>query len=56
MKNTLSALRTKLDDPANSTDFELLHTLSQEISVEESVLNELMRDWEVLQEELSLLE
>lgn len=55
-ENTQSDLRTKLDDPANSTNFELLHSLSREITSEESVLNELMRDWEVLQEELSQLD
>lgn len=55
-EKTMSDLRTKLDDPANSTNFELLHSLSREITSEECVLNELMRNWEVLQEELSQLE
>jgi hypothetical protein len=45
-----------LDDPANSTNFELLHSLSRQITDEEGVLGELMSDWETRQEELSQLE
>jgi ATP-binding cassette subfamily F protein 3 len=55
-ENALAELRTKLDDPGNATNFELLHTLSRQITDEEGALNELMSDWEARQEELSQLE
>jgi ATP-binding cassette subfamily F protein 3 len=55
-ENTLAELQKSLDDPANSTNFELLHSLSRQITDEEGVLGELMSDWETRQEELSQLE
>jgi ATP-binding cassette subfamily F protein 3 len=55
-ENALAELQKSLDDPSNATNFELLHTLSRQISDEETVLNELMVDWETRQEELSQLE
>jgi ATP-binding cassette subfamily F protein 3 len=55
-ENSLAGLRKTIDDPANATNFEQLHTLSRQIVDEEAVLSELMIDWEARQEELSQLE